>query len=65
MKLLDLLQNGDTSEWKKKNYFLPEYDRKVVKQMTREEPEWVHFGAGNIFRAFTAESLQRIYHRKI
>ena len=25
MKLLDLLQNGDTSEWKKKNYFLPEY----------------------------------------
>ncbi len=65
MKLLDLLQNGDTSEWKKKNYFLPEYDRKVVKQMTREEPEWVHFGAGNIFRAFTAESLQRILNRGI
>ena len=59
MKLLDL-QKTVSPEWEKKGYQLPSYDREAVKKATKEEPAWVHFGAGNIFRAFPAAKLQEI-----
>lgn len=59
MKLIDL-QKEISTDWKEKGYELPEYDREAVKKNTRENPAWVHFGAGNIFRAFPAELLQRL-----
>ena len=31
---------------------LPGYDVEKVSQKAKEEPEWVHFGIGNIFRIF-------------
>ena len=40
--------------WKAKGYDLPAYDRGAVIERTKERPEWVHFGAGNIFRSFPA-----------
>lgn len=50
MKLrIDELNN---LEWKKKGYILPVYDIAKVREKTKNKPEWVHFGAGNIFRAF-------------
>lgn len=65
MKLIDLVEGKDGAEvplddWVKKGYSLPKYDRNEVKKNTVENPEWLHFGAGNIFRAFTAESLQQM-----
>ncbi len=39
-------------------YQFPEYNREEVKKNTKEAPEWLHFGAGNIFRAFPAAVLQ-------
>ena len=57
MKLLDL-QNGETKVWEEKGYLLPKYDREELKKKTKENPTWVHFGAGNIFRAFPAAKLQ-------
>ena len=30
---------------------LPKYDWKQMAEYTEEHPVWVHFGAGNIFRA--------------
>ena len=33
---------------------LPAYDIKRMVSLTREEPVWLHFGAGNIFRIFIA-----------
>lgn len=57
MKLLDA-RSSLPEEWKKKGYELPEYDREAVKEATRKAPTWVHFGAGNIFRAFPAAILQ-------
>mgnify|MGYP002560784864 CR=1 FL=1 len=57
MKLLDL-QNGETNVWEEKGYLLPKYDREELKKKTKENPTWVHFGAGNIFRAFPAAKLQ-------
>lgn len=42
----------------KKGYSVPEYDRQTVSAATKEAPDWVHFGAGNIFRAFLANNTQ-------
>lgn len=42
---------------------LPCYDREKVKKQTREFPQWLHFGAGNIFRAFPAVVQQRLLNQ--
>ena len=47
-------------EWLEKGYHLPQYDRAAIIAETRENPVWVHFGAGNIFRAFQANLAQRL-----
>lgn len=47
-------------EWLEKGYHLPLYDRTAMIAETRENPVWVHFGAGNIFRAFQANLAQRL-----
>ncbi|MDE5824725.1 MAG: mannitol dehydrogenase family protein, partial [Lachnospiraceae bacterium] len=60
---LILTENGvlnHKEEWKKAGYDLPEFDRKAVIKNTREKPMWVHFGAGNIFRAFQANIMQEL-----
>ena len=44
----------DKTEWESKGYILPEYDRNAMIENTKKAPIWVHFGAGNIFRAFQA-----------
>lgn len=59
MKLLDL-QQSVSKEWEEKGYQLPKYNRDEVKKATKENPTWVHFGAGNIFRAFPAAKLQEL-----
>ena len=48
------------AEWKEKGYFVPSFDREKMIQETVANPEWVHFGAGNIFRAFQANLSQRM-----
>ena len=59
MKLSDL-KNGISQEWKDKGYELPAFDVEAVKKKTYEAPVWIHFGAGNIFRAFPAARLWKI-----
>lgn len=48
------------AEWEKAGFELPQFDRGAVIENTRKNPSWVHFGAGNIFRAFPAACLQRL-----
>ena len=61
MKLTDILAEGfHSQEWTDKGYELPKYDLKALKEKTYAEPTWVHFGAGNIFRAFTAAVLHDV-----
>lgn len=43
-----------------KNYRLPTYDIAAVCEKTAKQPKWLHFGAGNIFRAFPAVLAQRL-----
>lgn len=48
------------SDWEAAGYSLPAYDRSQVTKNTKEAPFWVHFGAGNIFRAFQANVVQNL-----
>ena len=47
-------------QWESKGYDLPKFDRAAVTEKTKENPFWVHFGAGNIFRAFQANVVQNL-----
>ena len=58
MKLTDILSGSfNAAEWEQKGYQLPKFDIAAVREKTRKEPTWVHFGGGNIFRAFPAAML--------
>ena len=58
MKLNDIYSgNYNAAEWESKGYQLPKFDIQAVRQKTHEQPTWVHFGGGNIFRAFPAAIL--------
>ena len=58
MKLTDLLTGQyNAQEWEAKGYQLPKYDISAVAEKTHANPTWVHFGGGNIFRAFPAAIL--------
>ena len=46
--------------WEAKGYRLLQYDRAAVTAATKENPFWIHFGAGNIFRAFQANVMQNL-----
>ena len=50
-------------EWKEKGYKLFDYDREALKKNTHDNPVWVHFGAGNIFRGFPARLQQMIIEK--
>lgn len=41
------------------------YDRTKVEAKTKKAPKWVHFGAGNIFRAFQANIMQQLLEKGI
>ncbi|MBR6256543.1 MAG: mannitol dehydrogenase family protein [Lachnospiraceae bacterium] len=48
------------AEYESKGYKLPSFDIESVKKNTYERPVWIHFGAGNIFRAFQANVMQNL-----
>jgi len=58
MQLTDILSGSfNAQEWESKGYQLPKFDIDAVAKKTHDEPTWVHFGGGNIFRAFPAAIL--------
>jgi len=54
---------ADRGQWEKAGIELPRFDRKAMIAATEREPKWVHFGAGNIFRAFPAALAQELLER--
>lgn len=54
-----------TEEWTDAGYAVPSYDRMKMIHETKAAPFWVHFGAGNIFRAFQANVAQRLLDKGI
>ena len=53
----------DKKAWTDAGYALPSYDREAVYAATIENPTWIHFGAGNIFRAFQANVMEQLLNR--
>lgn len=47
-------------QWEKAGVRLPQFDIEAMRAQTESSPQWVHFGAGNIFRGFVAELQQRL-----
>jgi fructuronate reductase len=64
---MELSRQGikDLACWKDKGYEMPSFDIEKVAEQTRENPEWVHFGGGNIFRAFPAAVCQDLLNQGI
>lgn len=60
MKLTSKGVLEEKEAWKAAGYALPVFDREAVRKATKEKPEWIHFGAGNIFRAFQANVVQQL-----
>ena len=50
----------DRAGWERAGVRLPGYDVELMRKKTDLDPLWVHFGAGNIFRAFIAVLQQRL-----
>ena len=46
--------------WEAMGYRLPKFDRDAMVEKTVKNPTWIHFGAGNIFKAFQADACQRL-----
>lgn len=51
--------------WEDAGFHLPEFDRVAVTKATKENPFWIHFGAGNIFRAFQANVVQDLLNQGV
>ena len=64
MKLTDITRGSyNAAQWESKGYSLPQYDIAAVRRNTAENPTWVHFGGGNIFRAFPAAILNEALNK--
>ncbi|MHB0865041.1 mannitol dehydrogenase family protein [Paenibacillus sp. SEL3] len=60
--MLQLDRKGllDKAAWEAAGIELPKYDLELVAHNTRLRPQWVHFGAGNIFRGLIANAQQQL-----
>ena len=52
MKIKNVIKNKE--KWLNSRYEVFSYDRQEMIEKTRKDPEWIHFGCGNLFRAFEA-----------
>lgn len=58
MRLTEQGLKEERKQWEAADYNLPKYDHETMVNATKENPWWLHFGAGNIFRAFQANVAQ-------
>ena len=65
MKLIKINDIDVQKAFRDKGYMIPSYDREEVRARTKREPAWVHFGTGNIFRAFPAAVIDDLIEQGI
>ena len=51
--------------YEKAGYSLPTFDYKTIKENTKTRPTWIHFGIGNIFRAFPCHVVQTLLNEGV
>ena len=56
---------NNAAAWQKADTTLPQFDIELMKAKTAEAPEWIHFGAGNIFRGFIAPLQQKLLNKNL
>jgi fructuronate reductase len=61
----DVFKPSNQSTWLTAGVKLPEFDYDAIKKATEENPTWVHFGAGNIFRGFVARAYQELLNTQV
>ena len=54
----------DKSSWEKIGVSLPNYDIQELSEKTKQNPIWVHFGIGNIFRIFIGGIADQLISEK-
>lgn len=59
---MELSREGlrDKAAWESAEVLLPQFDISEMCERTRQAVTWVHFGAGNLFRAFPCAALQTL-----
>lgn len=62
---LKQVELDNKSIWDKGGFELPQFNRSEMIRNTLIHPEWIHFGAGNIFRAFPAAVCQDLLNKGI
>jgi fructuronate reductase len=60
---LDLESLKSKEQWETAGIKLPGFDIDKMLSSSHEEPIWIHFGAGNIFRAFIAPLQQSLIEK--
>ena len=62
MSVMEISLQGlsDAKQWEEKGYRLPKYNVAQTARAAKENPFWIHFGAGNLFRAFHAVIVQNL-----
>lgn len=55
----------DKHIWEDKGYNLPAYDIECMRKTTKASPNWIHFGGGNIFRAFQSKIAQELLNKGV
>ena len=58
MQLNDYGLQHEREQWEAAGYQLPQYDHAAMVEKPKENPFWLHFGSGNIFRAFQTNVVE-------
>ncbi len=63
MQLTRASLETDRNDFLAAGYRLPDFDFDRIRANTLKNPVWIHFGTGNIFRAFQANIMQRLLNQ--
>lgn len=55
----------DKAYWEERDVILPKFDVEAMREASYEDPRWIHFGPGNIFKAYICALQQDLLDRGI